>query len=109
MKLRVKAVVEPLLQRGLSEGAIRALHPELNPDSVRGAAQRYKRKHGLGGKRHDAPRVALYLSPETASKLRQEAENRGVPPHDLAARLLTCILAGGSLAPFIDEDPETTA
>ncbi|MFC5421987.1 hypothetical protein ACFPOB_20705 [Bosea eneae] len=109
MKLPVKSVVEPLLKEGLSEGAIRALHPELNPDSIRGAVQRYKRQNGLGGVRRNAPRVAVYLSPETATTLQQEADRRSVPPHDLAARLLTHILAGGNLASLLGEDKETAS
>jgi hypothetical protein len=104
MKLPVKSVVESLLKQGLSEGAIRALHPELNPDSIRGAAQRYKRQNGLGGQRRNAPRVAVYLSPETAARLQQEADRRSVPPHDLAARLLTQVLAGGYLPSLLGED-----
>lgn len=104
MKLPVKSVVEPLLRQGLSEGAIRALHPELNPDSIRGAAQRYKRQNGLGGERRNAPRVAVYLSPETAEKLQEEADRRSVPAHDLAARLITQVLASGNLATLLGED-----
>lgn len=102
-KMPVRSIVEPLLAKGFSEGAIRALHPEINPDSLRGAAQRYKRKHGINAKRGPAPKTWLYLAPETGKALQQEAECRGMLARDLAALLLHMIMSSGSVADVLGE------
>lgn len=103
MKTSVKAIVEKHMAEGLSEGAIRAFHPELNPDSIRGAAQRYKRKHGLNGNRAGAPKTWLYLAPETVKALQAQADRRGVLSRDLAAQLLHKILSSGTVADVLGE------
>jgi hypothetical protein len=103
MKTRVISVILPLLERGLSEGAIRALHPEIKPTSLHGAVQRHRREQGLTA-RKVSQKTWIYLDPEVAKTLHAEADKRGILARDLAGRLLHHILAGGDIAAALGEE-----